>query len=1029
MSYAPRNDQNEVRAARTTIQRQKELIGRLMLEKYEPIAIVGIGLRLPGGNETLDGFADFLRTGGCGINQIPEDRWDAAAYAPVGTEVMGRIRAMAGGFLDHIDRFDAKFFNIAPRDADYIDPQQRLVLETAWTALENANIDPASLRHSNGGVYVGASSIDYVFESDCLRDEDLSSHALFGMMHFALSGRVSYFLGWRGPSISVDTACSSTLVALHLAVEGLRRRECQIALCGGVNAIHHPRTMIMLTQAGVLSDDGRCKAFDDAADGYGRGEGCGMVVLKRLSDAARDGDDIIALVRGCAVREDGESAGLAAPNGNAQEALIRAALEASALEPKDIQYFEAHGTGTSLGDPIEMGAINEVFADSHSAEAPLFVGSLKTNIGHLEAAAGIGGVIKTALQLRDKSIYPHLNFQTPSRRIPWNKYPISVPMECQPWTGTPRRAVVNSLGVTGTIAAAVLEEAPSYQTVTAESSDDAYHVFTVSAKSHPSLLLQIERYQRYLTENKVPSVADICYTANTGRRHFGYRLAGAVRTRDELTALLSQHRLKLENGSENTIDVRKIAFLFAGSGSQYIGMGGALYRRYPVFRECVDECDELFAVHLGRSVQELMFGTASSPEEIHQVRYAHPALFCFEYALAKLWLSWGVQPNILIGHSVGELVAASFAGLFSLSDAVRVLVARSELIQSVRPHGAMMVVRTTERELTEQIASYPDLSIAAVNSPQQCVVSGGRNSLDKLADALHVRGVKVTPLRVSQAMHSPLMMEILDKFRESFEGIKFHEPAFTLISNVTGKVAKPRDVSTSEYWVEHLRHKVDFEAGIRTIDKRGRHAFVEIGPSTTLTTLATQCVVAKDHLWLGSTHSNDDGAAVARSVAAIYASGLPLSWQGFHAGRPRRKVVLPTYAFDRKRHWLPTTSGRRRGDATEPSSPSIGGADSIDLFELRNWPDAQREIAVGKVVKSQIAAQLGFEADEVADDAKFIELGLDSVSAVELINALREKFGIDLPASLTFDAPSVDLVVKFVYKQLAGTPDRIANHE
>ncbi len=419
----------------------------------EPIAIVGVGLRFPGGSNSLDEFDAFLREGRSGIGPIPGDRWDVDAFTPQSPDDKGKIHTTSGGFLDRIDRFDAAFFNISPKEAQYMDPQQRMLLETAWQALEHANIDPAPLRRGNGGVYIGASSIDYALELDSLPYEELDGLLASGITMFPLSGRLSYFLGWRGPSMSIDTACSSSLAALHVAVQGLRAGETDIALCGGVNALHHPRIPVMFSNAQMLSPDGQCKTFDESADGYARAEGCGILVLKRLADATRDGDTVLALVKGTAVGQDGDSAGLTVPNGPAQEKVIRSALAAAALAPEDIQYVEAHGTGTPLGDPIEFGAIGDTFADSHTTDDPLLVGSVKTNLGHMEPASGIVGVIKAVLQIRSATIYPHLNLDTPSGRIPWDLYPVRVPTACEPWKAPVRRAVVNSFGFAGTIGA------------------------------------------------------------------------------------------------------------------------------------------------------------------------------------------------------------------------------------------------------------------------------------------------------------------------------------------------------------------------------------------------------------------------------------------------------------------------------------------------------------------------------------------------------------------------------------------------
>ncbi|WP_217208178.1 type I polyketide synthase, partial [Streptomyces sp. AC550_RSS872] len=638
----------------------------------EPVAIVGIGLRFPGGSTSPDEFDAFLRQGRSGIGPIPTDRWDVDAFTPATPEDKGKIHTTAGGFLDRVDLFDAAFFNISPKEARYMDPQQRLLLETAWQALEHANIDPAPLRRGNGGVYVGASSIDYALELESLPYEEMDGHLASGITMFPLSGRLSYFLGWRGPSMSVDTACSSSLVALHLAVQALRGGETDIALCGGVNALHHPRIPVMFSNAQMLAPDGQCKTFDESADGYARAEGCGVLVLKLLCDAERDGDRVLALVRGTAVGQDGDSAGLTVPNGPAQEKVIRAALATAHLAPEDIQYVEAHGTGTPLGDPIEFGAIGDVFAQSHTADNPVLTASVKTNLGHMEPASGIVGVIKTVLQLRSATIYPHLNLTTPSGRIPWDLYPLRVPTACEPWRAEVRRAVVNSFGFAGTIGAVVLEQAPAPSGTPQPCGTPAAPLFTLSAKSSAALREQAANHQRLLDERPDLPLDALCHTANVARTHHPYRIAAPVADRAALARLL--HRAAGQD-HEGPTGIRKTAFLFTGQGSQYAGMGAALYEALPQFRSHVDACDRLFAEHLDLSVRDLLLGTAADPAAIDQTQYTQPALFTLEYALARQWMAWGVRPNVLVGHSIGEVAAAAVAGLFSLPDAVRLVAA------------------------------------------------------------------------------------------------------------------------------------------------------------------------------------------------------------------------------------------------------------------------------------------------------------------------------------------------------------------
>ncbi|MGW5053108.1 SDR family NAD(P)-dependent oxidoreductase [Actinokineospora sp. NPDC004072] len=953
---------------RATVARQQATIRELMLEKYEPIAIVGIGLRFPGETRSPAEFAEFLRQGRSGIGPLPRDRWDFDAYAPTGDAEPGKIRADNGGYLERLDQFDAPFFNISPKEAQYMDPQQRLLLETSWEALEHANIDPTPLRKGTGGVYVGASSIDYAFEMDQLAPAELDGHLASGVTFFPLSGRLSYFLGWHGPCMTVDTACASGLTAIHLAVKGLRAGECEIALAGGVNALHHPRTQVIFSAAGMLAPDGRCKTFDEAADGYARAEGCGMLVLKRLSDARRDGDTVLALIRGSAVGQDGDSAGLTVPNGPAQEKVMRAAIAAAALAPKDISYVEAHGTGTPLGDPIEMGAIADVFRDSHTPDAPIPVGSVKTNLGHMEPVAGVVGVIKTVLQLQESTIFPHLNLQNLSGRIPWSSYPVEIPTTCRPWTAEVKRALVNSFGFGGTISAAVIEQAPPAPARAAEPMPEAGAVFALSAKNRRSLAGQIARYRAYLAEHPDADLADLARTATTGRAHFPLRVAGLVRDVAGLDAFLQRQ------GDASAPESRKLAFLFTGQGSQYLGMGATLYRDYPRFAATVDEIDALFAPLLGRSVRDLLLGAAEDGV-IDQTRYTQAALFTLEYALAQLWISWGARPTALIGHSIGEVVAATVAGLFTLADAVKLVAARGRLMQSVSAPGGMVAVTAAAAEVEPLLAGYDDLAMAAYNAPSQCVVSGGSASLAEVVAALAERGIKAKALAVSHAFHSPLMAEVFDEFRAVFADIAFHEPKLTLISNLTGKVARFSQVAKAEYWVRHIGEAVDFAAGMAAIERRGKHVFIEIGPSAQLSGLAKKCVEADEHRWLTSVHSKDpEGATIRKSVAQLYTAGLPVDWAAFY-GRPANPLTLPTYAFDRKRHWLP--EGRGALVARSGGHPLLGAevADgefraAVPAFPVGAVLDllcAVQDKVFGETSRAMTGVRL-FELPAVADD-------------------------------------------------------------
>ncbi|MEU6479380.1 type I polyketide synthase [Streptomyces sp. NPDC047017] len=956
--------------------RTDTLVRQLLLEKYEPIAVVGMGLRFPGDNETIEAFSAFLREGRAGTGPVPEDRWDQAALQSAEEAAGKRPLAAGGGFVSGFDEFDPKFFNISPKEAEFIDPQHRWALESAWRALESANLDPETLRGGNGGVYLGVGQMDFAIDVEALDTAELDAHVAAGTAHSAAAGRLSYFLGWRGPCLSVDTACSSSLVALHLAVQGLRRRECEVALAGGVNVNHHPRNHVVYSRANMLSPDGRCKTFDDAADGYARSEGTGMLVLKRLTDARRDGDTVLALVRGSAVRQDGESGGLTVPNGTAQAALMRAALESASLEPGDIQYVEAHGTGTSLGDPIEMGSINSVFADSRGDGAPLVVGSVKTNIGHMEAAAGIGGVAKVVCQLREETIYPHINLHTPSRHIPWDRYRVTVPTGGpRAWEADgPRRALVNSFGFAGTIASVVIEQAPPAPERPAAPAGGA-DLFTLSAKDPAALAAQAARYRDFLADHPGVDVTGLCRTANLGRTHLGARLAAPVSSRADVDALLARHLEHAGTAPQAPAGFRdaSVAFLFTGQGAQYPGMGRDLYERYPVFRRHLDACDRLFAAPLGRSVKDIMFGEApDSAEAIDRTEFTQPALFSLEYATARLWMSWGVRPTVLLGHSVGEIAAAALAGLFSLEDAVRLVAVRGRLMQSVAAPGGMTAVMAAAEEVAPLLEGYADVSFGAFNAPQQCVVSGGRDSLAEITAKLAGRGVRTKDLPVSHAFHSPLMAEVFDAFREAVDGIAFHEPRLSFVSGVTGRTATLDEVGTADYWVRHIAEPVDFAAGMAGVQARGRHVFIEVGPADALTGMGRRTDDAAAHLWLTSTARTDtDATTVRTALARAYEAGLPVSWTGYHEDRPGPLVELPGYVFGKKRYRLPGTRRPRAVPAAAPGGlvhpllgrevPGAAGRPAGEReFSTRLDPGAPAYLADHKVMDQVVFPGAGY---------------------------------------------------------------------
>ncbi|WP_199512631.1 type I polyketide synthase [Nucisporomicrobium flavum] len=880
----------------------------------EPIAVIGMGLRFPGGNTSPAGLAEFLRAGRSGIEPTPPGRWSG---------VEG-ITASGGGFLSGIDRFDALFFNTSPKEAAYVDPQQRLVLETAWEALESAGVDPATVE-GDGGVYIGCSMADYASRAGELADEQLTPHLGAGLAPSAIPGRLSHFLGWHGPSMTVDSACSSSLVTLHLAATALRAGECSIALAGGVNLMHHPRNHIIFSQAGMLSPDGRCRTFDQHADGYGRSEGCGVLVLKRLADARAGGDTVLAVLTGSAVRQDGASGGLTVPNGLAQADVMRRALAAAGLAAEDVSYVEAHGTGTPLGDPIEVAAINTVFGPSRGADDPVLIASLKGNLGHMEAAAGVGGVIKTVLQLREGTIYPHIGMTTPSQHIPWRRFRVGVPTEGRDWPAGPRRGLVNSFGFAGTIASVVVEEAPDAPAPPAAGGEQ---LLAVSAKSAAALRRRLTDLRDFLAAHPDVPPADLAYTSTARRAHFAHRFAAAGSTTAELAAAV-------EAGIAEDIpaaDPPEVAFLFTGQGAQYPGMGRALYRDHAVFRNRIDECDKLLEPFLDLSVRDLLLADPDEGGlEIHRTAYAQPALFVLEYALAGLWMSWGVTPGVLLGHSIGELVAATVAGLFDLPDAVRLAAERGRLMQSMSTHGGMAAVSAGRDTVLPYVDGFDEVGIAAVNSPTQCVISGRRDQLAQIIVALQRDGIRAKALAVSHAFHSPLMAQAAASFAEVAGTVTFRRPALPFVSNRTGEVARYEDVADPAYWARHILEPVDFLGGVRAVEARGRHAFIEVGPSATLTALGKQSAAAPGHLWLASvTSAADDGGGLRRAVLRGYQAGLDIDWRAYHGERRGRLTELPGYPFERKRHWLPSPQANGRaaghgllGTETAAAAPGV----------------------------------------------------------------------------------------------------------
>lgn len=887
------------------------------LLQAEPIAIIGLGCRFPHGADTPEQFWHLLRNGVDAVREVPSERWNMDALYDPDPAAAGKISTRYASFLDRVDGFDPAFFGISPREAVMMDPQQRLLLEVSWESLERAGIAPTTLQGTSTGVFIGMMAQDYAhLSANAL--EPMDAYTGTGNLMSVAAGRLAYVLGCHGPTLTVDTACSSSLVTVHLACQSLRQAECAMALAGGVNLLLTPHHSVMQSRARMLSPDGRCKTFDAAADGMSRGEGCGIVVLKRLADAVADGDTILAVIRGSAVNHDGRSSGLTVPNGRAQVQVIRQALENGGVNPAQVSCVEAHGSGTALGDPIEVEALSTVYGQNR--QMPLVIGSVKTNIGHLEGAAGIAGLMKVVLALQHQEIPPHLHFRHPNPHIAWSAFPIHVPTARQPWpTGSPRIAGVSSFGASGTNAHVVLEEAPllpaphpDHGAVT----ERPLHVIVLSAKTAAGLTALAQRYERYLADNPDAPLTDISYTANTGRSHFQHRLS-------VVAASLSDFQQKLATfiAGKPTVGVStgqvsptkpKIAFLFTGQGAQYVSMGRQLYDTHAVFREVMNRCDAILRCHLEQPLLDVLYppgpenGDAQHPSTIDATAYAQPALFALEYALATVWQSWGVKPDVVMGHSSGEYVAACVAGALSLEDGLQLIAERGRLIQAVSSGGATAAVFARAERVADLIAPYAgSISVAAVNGPEETLIAGVADQVETVLTALRDMGVTSRRLRISHAPHSPLIEPALHAFEQRARDVTYHPPRIKLISNVTGALIDQVD---AVYWRRHMREPVQFAAGMRQLQAEHCEVMVEIGPQPVLLWLGRQNWTGPRHVsWLASLWGmRSDWEQLLQSVGELYVRGVDIDWASFDRGYARRKVVLPTYPFQRQRYWVQT---------------------------------------------------------------------------------------------------------------------------
>ncbi|MGF6970953.1 acyl transferase domain-containing protein/acyl carrier protein [Paraburkholderia sp. WC7.3g] len=934
-----------VKQALLKIEALRRELNNARLVASEPIAVVGMGCRLPGGANSADQLWAMLAAGTDAVIEVPAERWTDAIYDPR----PGRRNtsySLHGAFIDEVDRFDPEFFGLSGREAHHVDPQQRLLLECSWRAIEDAGFTREGIGACRTGVFVGSSLDDYARISELVPGADLSyAQTSLGTARPFAAGRISYLFGFHGPTLQLDTACSSSLVTVHLACQSLRNRESDVALAGGVNLMLSPEMTIALCELQALSPDGRCKTFDASANGYVRGEGCGVIALMRLADARAQKRPIRAVIRGSSVNHDGRSNGMTAPNGRAQREVIRDALTRAGVAPEEVDYVEAHGTGTQLGDPIELRALHDVYCRDVQRNQDLYVGSVKTNMGHLEAAASVSGLMKVICSLEKAEIPKHLHLDTPTPHVDWQSNGIKVVTQHMAWPSNrpgKRVAGISSFGMSGTNAHLIIESWQDDRAdgADAHTADDPAlvpslparpEIFPFSAHTPSTLARSLADCAAQLRTNPSIRPHDFAHSLRVGRDTQRHRIALVAGTREQLIEALTQteHACRAER-SPRANEPGKLAFLFTGQGAQHAGMARQLYQTFPLFREALDECDGHFEALGEHSLIDVLWGDKQTL--IHETRYTQPAMFAIEMALARLWMHWGIVPDVLMGHSIGEYAAACLAGVFSLSDACRLVVARGQLMETMTPPGKMLAVLTPAANLAGYLSAYRGrVELAADNGPSNVVVSGDADDIDELARQLEREGISTRALSVSRAFHSPLMEPMLDAFGEVTASVRYQPPRIRLVSNVSGIFEAERFCDPA-YWVRHVRAAVNFRQGVGTLSADGIRTFIEIGSGKTLTSLVKACcAVQGGGRAISALHSFGDPEneceQLLKTLADVYAAGRRVDWDAFERSRAQhrtaRRVLLPPYPLERGHYWI---GARQAVERARPLSSALAAA-------------------------------------------------------------------------------------------------------
>ena len=1001
------DSKSALRDALVHIRKLRSELDKARSSHAEPVAVVGMACRFPGGVTDPESYWRLLRDGTCAVGKLT-DRWDVDAWFDQDPDVAGKLYTQHGGYLSDVDAFDPDVFGISPREAKGLDPQQRILLEVTWEALERAGLSARTLRGSKTGVYIGLSTDDYANLSSQTY-ESIDAWNGLGTMRSVAAGRISYTFGLEGPALLFDTSCSSSLTAIHQACRDLQTGDASTAIAGGVNLILTPRMTITLCRLKALSPDGICRTFDAGANGYVRGEGCGVVILKTLSQARKDGDSVLAVIRGSAISHDGRSNGLTAPNGQAQERLMRQALEAAGVGPDQVQYVETHGTGTSLGDPIEVHALGAVYGGAHSKENPLRIGSVKTNIGHLEAAAGVAGFIKTVLSLQNREIPPHLHFDTPNPHIAWERLPFTVPVALEAWeppaAGDNRRAAVSAFGMSGTNVHVVLEEYHADVAVS-PACQRPWHLLALTAQSDTALKAVVETYLQHLETAEKPALADLCYSANTGRTPLDRRVVFTASSHDGLVDALQAYSTRRDDADTGTAGgqflcsaahvppVPQVAFLFTGQGSQYRRMGRELYDTLPVFAATIDRCNEILQPILGVSLHSLI---DDDSELLNQTRYTQPALFSLQCALYRLWESWGVRPQAVMGHSVGEYAAAWAAGVFDLEQGLVLVAERARLMQSMPGHGAMVAVLGPAGKVHDVLPRLEgDVEVAAWNGPNHVVLTGNGESIRQAVAIFEGEGLTCRPLKVSHAFHSSHMDGMLADLAEFAGHMEFREPAIPLISNLTGRPLRPGEIGP-EYWSSHTRQAVRFQDGIQSLAEAGCGLFVEIGPTPVLVGMARAVLSEPDIAWLPSLRPGlSDWKQLLLSAGALFTRNVPIDFEAVDRAFAAERCPLPTYPFQRRRFWLETAQPMSPASATV--APGVTASAVEDCLYTFEWEPVGELHGTGRaslpaphILGDQLRPRVGaLSLARDVDRIRPLQASLDPMGLRFVVNAWKD---------------------------------------